>query len=71
MGSYNVRLLTYLDGERLTQQTYLSEPTMEAIGTSQHRLHSSLPTSSTSGLERVLQWDLRQAGPVAFICLHR
>jgi 4-aminobutyrate aminotransferase-like enzyme/Ser/Thr protein kinase RdoA (MazF antagonist) len=62
---YNARLLTYLDGLPLSSKTYFSKTTMEAIGTLSAQVALSLADFEHSGLERVLQWDLRHAGPVA------
>lgn len=62
---YQVRLLTYLDGEPLTQRKYLSETTVAALGTLAARIAVNLADFEHPGLERELQWDLRRAGQVA------
>ncbi len=62
---YQVRLLTYLDGEPLTQRRYLGEKTVSALGALAGRIAADLADFDHPGLERHLQWDLRRAGQVA------
>ena len=63
--SYNIRLLTFLDGEQLTRRKHLAEPTLRALGEVSAKMALGLADFSHPGLERDLQWDLRRAGPVA------
>ncbi|MBC7314296.1 MAG: phosphotransferase, partial [Rhizobium sp.] len=62
---YQVRLLTYLDGEPLTQRKYLAPPVVAGLGALTARIAVGLKDFTHPGLERELQWDLRRAGPVA------
>lgn len=62
---YQVRLLTYLDGEPLTQRKYLAPPIVAGLGALTARIAVGLKDFTHPGLERELQWDLRRAGPVA------
>ncbi|OJU03037.1 MAG: hypothetical protein BGN83_02085 [Rhizobium sp. 63-7] len=62
---YQVRLLSYLDGEPLTRRKYLAEPAVAALGAMAARLSVNLADFDHPGLDRDLQWDLRRAGPVA------
>ncbi|MFN3636250.1 MAG: phosphotransferase, partial [Rhizobium rhizophilum] len=62
---YWVRLLSYLDGQPLTRQKYLSPEIVAALGDVVARVASGLKDFRHFGLERELQWDLRRAGPVA------
>ncbi|WP_018235461.1 aminotransferase [Ensifer sp. BR816] len=64
-GSYQFRLLTYLEGTPLTRRTHLSAETVSALGDLAGRLAVALADFDHPGLERQLQWDLRRAGPVA------
>ena len=62
---YQVRLLSYLDGEQLTRRKHMSRPMVEGLGALAGRLAACLSDFSHPGLEREVQWDLRRAGPVA------
>ncbi|MVA73882.1 aminotransferase [Agrobacterium vitis] len=62
--SYYARLLTYIDGESLSQRSYLAPATMSAIGSFCARMALALADFDHPGLDRDLQWDLRRAGPV-------
>ncbi len=62
---YQVRLLTYLDGEPLTQRKYLGETAVAVLGALTARIAVNLADFEHPGLERELQWDLRRAGQVA------
>lgn len=62
---YQVRLLTYLDGEPLTRRKHLSPAVVESLGDLAARLALCLADFSHPGLDREVQWDLRRAGPVA------
>lgn len=63
--NYQVRLLSYLDGEPLTRRKHLAPTTVAALGDLAGRVALGLKDFSHDGLERDLQWDLRRAGPVA------
>lgn len=62
---YQVRLLSYLDGEPLTRRKHMSRPMVEGLGTLAARVALMLADFSHPGLDRDVQWDLRRAGPVA------
>ncbi len=62
---YQVRLLSYLDGEPLTPRKHLSRPVVEGLGTLAARVAFLLSDFTHPGLDREVQWDLRRAGPVA------
>ncbi|MHA7972037.1 aminotransferase [Rhizobium sp. CAU 1783] len=62
---YQVRLLTYLEGEPLTRRKYLAPSVVAELGALTARVAQGLKDFSHPGLERQLQWDLRRAGPVA------
>lgn len=64
-GVYQIRLLTFLDGEPLTRKKHLAEPVIAALGTLCATVAQDLKDFDHAGLERDLQWDLRKAGPVA------
>ncbi|KAF2111584.1 kinase-like domain-containing protein [Lophiotrema nucula] len=61
---YRVRLLEYLEGEPLIEQSHLPTTAVFAIGTLCAQLTLGLADFKHPGLERSLQWDLRRAGPV-------
>ncbi len=63
--TYQVRLLEYLDGEPLTRRKHLSHEAVAALGALGGKLTACLADFDHPGLDRVLQWDLRRAGPVA------
>lgn len=60
-----VRLLDYLDGEPLTKRKFLPEVTVAALGDICGRMARGLHGFSHPGLDRQIQWDLRQALPIA------
>lgn len=62
---YQVRLLTYLDGEPLTRRKHMSTPMVTALGALSARVAVMLSDFAHPGLDRDVQWDLRRAGPVA------
>ncbi len=62
---YQVRLLTFLEGESLTRRKYLAPSVVADLGAISARLAKGLEDFSHPGLQRDLQWDLRRAGPVA------
>ncbi|GEO86908.1 MULTISPECIES: aminotransferase [Alphaproteobacteria] len=62
---YQIRLLTYLDGEPLTQHKYLAPQVVAELGALTARIALGLKDFIHPGLDRELQWDLRRAGPVA------
>lgn len=62
---YQVRLLEYLEGQGLTELTYLAPASVAALGALCARLAQALADFDHPGLDRSLQWDLRRAGPVA------
>ncbi|TBE94755.1 aminotransferase [Rhizobium leguminosarum] len=62
---YQVRLLEYLEGQGLTELTYLAPASVAALGALCARLALALADFNHPGLDRSLQWDLRRAGPVA------
>ena len=60
-GVLPVRLLTFLDGPSLQSQGFLSPEVIRALGTLSATAAFNLRDFSTDGLDRLLQWDLRQA----------
>ncbi|MGZ2481644.1 4-aminobutyrate aminotransferase-like enzyme/Ser/Thr protein kinase RdoA (MazF antagonist) [Rhizobium pisi] len=62
---YQVRLLQYLEGQGLTELSYVAPASVAALGALCARLARALADFSHPGLDRSLQWDLRRAGPVA------
>ncbi|MGL3608639.1 aminotransferase [Rhizobium sp. G187] len=62
---YWLRVLTFLDGEPLTRQKYLSPEVVAAFGDVGAKIAIGLKEFRHHGLDRTLQWDLRRAGPVA------
>ncbi|ASY70253.1 aminotransferase [Sinorhizobium fredii] len=64
-GTYQFRLLTYLEGTPLTRRKHLAAETVSALGDLAGRLAVALADFDHPGLDRQLQWDLRRAGPVA------
>lgn len=67
--NYQIRLLTFLDGESLTRRKHLPETTIRALGKLAAQTAKGLSTFHHPGLDRDLQWDLRKAGPVALSLL--
>ncbi|MCM2403841.1 aminotransferase [Rhizobium sp. S153] len=62
---YQVRLLSFLEGEPLTRRKYLAPSVVAELGAVSARIARGLEGFSHAGLQRDLQWDLRRAGPVA------
>lgn len=62
---YWLRVLTFLDGQPLTQQKFLAEEQVAALGDVTAQIALGLRDFKHPGLDRELQWDLRRAGPVA------
>jgi 4-aminobutyrate aminotransferase-like enzyme/Ser/Thr protein kinase RdoA (MazF antagonist) len=60
-----VRLLTYLDGEPLTKRKFLPVATIAALGDICGRVAKGMADFDHPGLDRQIQWDLRQAMPIA------
>ncbi|QLF68219.1 aminotransferase [Peteryoungia desertarenae] len=63
--SYRARVLSYLDGEPLTQHKYLAPEVIAAFGELAAKTAKGLSDFRHPGLVREIQWDLRRAGPVA------
>jgi 4-aminobutyrate aminotransferase-like enzyme/Ser/Thr protein kinase RdoA (MazF antagonist) len=62
--SCQVRLLEYLDGTPLTRRSHLPQATVAALGDVCGRVARGLARFDHPGLERQIQWDLRQASPM-------
>jgi 4-aminobutyrate aminotransferase-like enzyme/Ser/Thr protein kinase RdoA (MazF antagonist) len=60
-----VRLLTFLEGEPLTRRKFLPVATVAALGEVCGRVSKGLADFAHPGLDRQIQWDLRQAMPVS------
>lgn len=58
------RLLTFVDGEPLTEEGELSDAQLRALGDIAGRVAAGLAGLAHSGTERSTQWDLRIAGEV-------
>lgn len=63
-GTLSVRLLTYLDGPSLESQGYLAPPVVSALGTLSGTMAVQLRDFTADGLDRTLQWDMRNATAV-------
>lgn len=59
-----VRLLTYVEGTPLTGARHLSPQVVADLGRLSAEASAVLADFDHPGLDRVVQWDLRQAGPV-------
>jgi 4-aminobutyrate aminotransferase-like enzyme/Ser/Thr protein kinase RdoA (MazF antagonist) len=59
-----VRLVTYVEGEPLADAAYLSPWTLNRLGNVAASMSAALAEFDHEGLDRILQWDLRQAGRV-------
>ncbi|MFN8157578.1 MAG: aminotransferase [Candidatus Nanopelagicales bacterium] len=59
-----VRLLTYVEGTPLTDRRHLSPQVVADLGRLSAQASAALAGFDHPGLDRVVQWDLRQAGPV-------
>jgi 4-aminobutyrate aminotransferase-like enzyme/Ser/Thr protein kinase RdoA (MazF antagonist) len=64
-----VRLVTYVEGEPLAAAAYLSPSTLTGLGDVAARVSIALADFRHDGLDRTLQWDLRQAGRVVDLLL--
>ncbi|HET7900667.1 MAG TPA: aminotransferase [Candidatus Nanopelagicales bacterium] len=62
--SIPVRLLTYVEGTPLTGRQHLSPQVVSDLGRLSAQASAALAGFEHPGLDRVVQWDLRQAGPV-------
>ena len=60
-GALPVRLLTFLDGLSLQSQGFLAPEVIRSLGTLSATAALNLRDFSAEGLDRLLQWDLRQA----------
>ncbi len=60
-GPLSVRLLTFLDGPSLQSQGYLAPEVIRSLGALSATAALNLRDFSAEGLDRLLQWDLRQA----------
>ncbi len=59
-----LRLLTYVEGEPLSDVAYLAPAVVADLGSLAARASAALADFDHPGLDRVVQWDLRQAGDV-------
>ncbi|GAB2822168.1 aminotransferase [Alpinimonas psychrophila] len=62
--SLPVRLLTFLDGPSLQSQGFLAPDVIRALGSLSATAAVNLADFSGDGLDRLLQWDMRQAEAV-------
>ncbi len=63
--AFQIRLLSYVEGQGLTRRKHLATATVASLGSLCAGLAKSLADFDHPGLNRTLQWDLRRAGPVA------
>src|SRR5665647_3464015 len=63
-GPLSVRLLTYLDGPSLESQGYLAPSVVGALGRLSGTMAVHLLDFTADGLDRTLQWDMRNATAV-------
>jgi 4-aminobutyrate aminotransferase-like enzyme/Ser/Thr protein kinase RdoA (MazF antagonist) len=63
-GPLSVRLLTYLDGPSLESQGYLAPSVVGALGQLSGTMAVHLQDFTADGLDRTLQWDMRNATSV-------
>ncbi len=59
-----VRLLTYVEGTPLTDRRHLAPQVVADLGRLSAQASAALADFEHPGLDRLVQWDLRQAGPV-------
>jgi 4-aminobutyrate aminotransferase-like enzyme/Ser/Thr protein kinase RdoA (MazF antagonist) len=59
-----LRLLTYVEGEPLSDVVHLAPVVVADLGSLAARASAALADFDHPGLDRVVQWDLRQAGDV-------
>jgi 4-aminobutyrate aminotransferase-like enzyme/Ser/Thr protein kinase RdoA (MazF antagonist) len=64
-----VRLVTYVEGEPLAAAAYLSPASLTCLGEVAARMSVALGDFAHPGLDRTLQWDLRQANRVVDLLL--
>jgi 4-aminobutyrate aminotransferase-like enzyme/Ser/Thr protein kinase RdoA (MazF antagonist) len=64
-----VRLVTFVEGEPLAAAAYLSPPSLTCLGEIVARMSVALGDFEHAGLDRTLQWDLRQASRVVDLLL--
>ena len=57
-----LRLLTYVEGEPLSDVAYLAPTVVADLGSLAARASAALADLDHPGLDRVVQWDLRRAG---------
>jgi 4-aminobutyrate aminotransferase-like enzyme/Ser/Thr protein kinase RdoA (MazF antagonist) len=63
------RLVTYVEGEPLAAAAYLSPASLTCLGEIAARMSVALGDFDHPGLDRTLQWDLRQASRVVDLLL--
>jgi 4-aminobutyrate aminotransferase-like enzyme/Ser/Thr protein kinase RdoA (MazF antagonist) len=63
-GTLPVRVLTFVEGTPLTGEGYLAPGVVADLGRLSARASAALAGFDHPGLDRVVQWDLRQTGPV-------
>ncbi len=61
---FRARMLTYLEGAPLASEDYLSPHVTEAMGRLAAEVARGLESFTSDGLERILQWDMRNAAKV-------
>ncbi|TFD23688.1 aminotransferase [Cryobacterium sp. TMS1-13-1] len=66
----DLRLLTYVHGQPLTDSLRLSDGQIRSLGDVAGRIASGLQDFEHPGTDRVLQWDLRRGGEVIDALLH-
>jgi Ser/Thr protein kinase RdoA (MazF antagonist) len=59
---HRLRVLTWVDGRVLAEQTPRGDALLESIGASMAQVDLALSEFAHPGMHRVLQWDLRHAG---------
>jgi Ser/Thr protein kinase RdoA (MazF antagonist) len=59
---HRLRVLTWIDGRVLAEQTPRGDALLESIGASMAQVDLALAEFAHPAMERVLQWDLRHAG---------
>ncbi|WP_104178485.1 aminotransferase [Cryobacterium sp. Y50] len=66
----DLRLLTYVHGQPLTDSLRLSDVQIRSLGDVAGRIARGLHDFEHPGTDRVLQWDLRRGGEVIDVLLH-
>ena len=69
-GALPVRLLTFIEGPSLEAQGYLAPPVVRALGRLSGTTALHLQDFAAAGLDRTLQWDLRNAKAVVDLLVH-